>query len=51
LIRENTWHYQLAPLGYALAFIVALWSPRGGLVIVGVVSLYYLIPLQVMRFG
>jgi uncharacterized membrane protein len=50
LIHDNTRRYRLAPIGYAIAFAVALLWPLAGLAIVLLVSLYYIIPLQVFAF-
>lgn len=50
VIRENTMKYLFAPVGYALSFLLAFWSPAAGLALVMIVSIYYLIPFQVFRF-
>jgi uncharacterized membrane protein len=47
LIRLTTLRYTIAPVGYALAFAVAFWSADASLVINLLVTLFYLLPLQV----
>jgi uncharacterized membrane protein len=51
LIRANTRRYLLAPLGYALSFVLSWSHPYAGLAVTLIISLYYLIPVQAFRFG
>jgi uncharacterized membrane protein len=50
VIQRHNWRYGLAPIGYAGAFIVAFWHPYASLAITILVSLFYLIPFQTVRW-
>jgi uncharacterized membrane protein len=49
LIRATTRHYLVAPLAYALAFVVAWWSPVIAVLIVFVMAFFYLLPSELLQ--
>lgn len=49
-IRKSTNRYAVAPIGYGLAFLVALWNPYASLAITIMVGVYYWIPVRFLKF-
>ena len=49
VIRATTRHYLIAPVAYALAFVVAWWEPVAGVIIVLVMALFYLLPSELLQ--
>jgi uncharacterized membrane protein len=49
VIRATTRHYLVAPIAYALAFVVAWWAPVAAVIIVLAMALFYLLPSELLQ--
>lgn len=47
-MRATTLHYLIAPVGYGLALVLALWSPVASVVLVLLVALFYALPSELL---
>jgi uncharacterized membrane protein len=48
IIRATTMQYLIGPISYGISFLVALWHPGASLIVVLLVTLFYLLPLEVI---
>lgn len=46
VVEAITASYLVGPIGYAIAFVVAWWSPLAGAIIIILVALFYLLPIH-----
>jgi uncharacterized membrane protein len=46
VVEANTARYLVGPIGYAIAFVVAWWSPLASAILIILAALFYLLPIH-----